>query len=257
MHGEATCDTSIVTDGGAAQRTRLRHSLALLLPAVLFGFLVVAQWQTQEERSHLVIRYNTPLTEAAQSLQSEQNGLKTQLAELRSRLDQIQTSASSQSGAARELKALLDELRTRAGLTDVVGDGVVIQLDDAKQGPAAAKDVEKSICHATDLTDIINTAWRGGAQAVAVNGERLVGTSSVYCVGATIMVNGTLMSPPFNIVAVGPQNQLLSAFDDPNQLRDIKQRRDVYGLGFRATRASALTAPAFSGALTVRYAQPQ
>lgn len=248
---------SIVTDAAAAQRTRLQHSLALLLPAILFGFLVAAQWQTQQQRGELVVRYNTPLIEAAQSLQTEQHALKAQLAELRSRLDQIQNSASSQSGAATELKARIDDLKARAGMTDAVGDGVVIQLDDAKQGPTAAKDVEKSICHATDLTDIINTAWRGGAQAVAVSGERLVGTSSVYCVGATIMVNGTLMSPPFNIVAIGPPNQLLATFDDPGQLRDIKQRRDVYGLGFRVTRASALTAPAFSGALTLRYAQPQ
>jgi len=248
---------AIVTDAAAAQRTRLQHSLALLLPAILFGFLVAAQWQTQQQRGELVVRYNTPLIEAAESLQAEQHALKAQLAELRSRLDQIQNSASSQSGAATELKARIDDLKARAGMTDAVGDGVVIQLDDAKQGPAAAKDVEKSICHATDLTDIINTAWRGGAQAVAVSGERLVATSSVYCVGATIMVNGTLMSPPFNIVAIGPPNQLLTTFDDPSQLRDIKQRRDVYGLGFRVTRASALTAPAFSGALTLRYAQPQ
>jgi uncharacterized protein YlxW (UPF0749 family) len=64
------------------------------------------------------------------------------------------------------------------------------------------------------------------------------------------------MSPPFNINAIGPQNALLGAFDDPNQLQDIKQRRDVQGLGFRVTRASAIHVPAFSGALNVRFAEP-
>jgi uncharacterized protein YlxW (UPF0749 family) len=76
-------------------------------------------------------------------------------------------------------------------------------------------------------------------------------------VGSTIMVNGTLMSPPFSITVIGPQNQLLSAFDDPNQLQDIKQRRDVQGLGFRVTRANAIHVPGFSGALNVRYAEPR
>ena len=61
---------------------------------------------------------------------------------------------------------------------------------------------------------------------------------------------------PFNVAAIGPQNALLGAFDDPNQLQDIKQRRDVQGLGFRVTRASAVHVPAYSGALNVRYAQP-
>jgi len=239
----------------AAKQTRLGSGIALLVPALLFGVLVAAQWQTQLERGQLAVRYNAPLTEAAQSLQTEQNTLKGQLSDLRRQLDTIQANASTQSGATRELQARIDELKSRAGLTAVVGEGVVAHLDDARQSPANSKDLDKSACHATDLTDIVNTAWRGGAQAVAVNDERIVGTSSVYCVGSTIMVNGTLMSPPFQVVAIGKQDQLLSAFQDPAQLRDIKQRNEAHGLGFRVSRATALQAPAYSGALNVRAAQ--
>jgi len=234
----------------------VQRSLVLLVPAVLFGLLVTLQWRTQAERSELSVRYNAPLIDAASALQKEQNELKTQLAQLRARLDEIQRNASSQSGAAKELQLQLDELKASAGLTPESGDGVVVQLDDARNVSVSARDIDKSICHATDLTDIINTAWKGGAQAIAVNDERLVNSSSVYCVGSTIMVNGTLMSPPFNIAVIGPQNSLLGAYDDPNQLRDIKQRRDVQGLGFHVSRASAIHVPAFSGALNVRYAEP-
>lgn len=241
----------------AVMSSQLRTGLALLLPAMIFGFLVAAQWQTQSERNELAVRYNAPLTEAARSLQNEQNTFKTQLAELRRELDGIQASASTQSEASRSLQARIDELKARAGLTPVKGDGVVVVLDDAKVLPANAKDLDQSICHATDLTDIVNTAWRGGASAVAINDERIVGTSSVYCVGATIMVNGTLMSPPFQIVAVGRQDQLLGAFEDPAQLADIKQRSEVHGLGFRVSRAQAIEAPAYSGALNVHVAQPK
>lgn len=239
------------------QRRRLQTSLALLLPALLFGFLVAAQWQTQQERSQLSVRYNTPLTEAAQALQNEQNALKVQLAELRAQLDALQSSTSTQSGTAKDLQARVDELKAAAGLTPVAGDGVVIVLDDAKGTSATARDLDKSICHATDLTDIVNTAWKGGAQAIAINEQRIVGSSSVYCVGSTIMVNGTLMSPPFNVNVIGPQDLILRAFDDPAQLRDIKQRRDVQGLGFRVVRSGALRAPAYDGPLTVRYATPR
>jgi uncharacterized protein YlxW (UPF0749 family) len=235
---------------------KLQHSLVLLVPAVLFGLLVTLQWRTQAERSELSVRYNAPLIDAAYALQNEQNELKAQLAQLRSRLDEIQRNASSQSGAAKELQARLDELKASAGLTPETGDGVVVQLDDARSVSVSARDVDKSICHATDLTDIINTAWKGGAKAIAVNEERIVNSSSVYCVGSTIMVNGTLMSPAFSIAAIGPQNALLGAFDDPSQLQDIKQRRDVQGLGFRVSRAGAIHVPAYSGALNVRYAEP-
>ena len=241
----------------AARRTRLQHSLVLLVPAVLFGLLVSVQWRTQTFRSELSVRYNAPLIDAANALQKEQATLKTQLAELRGRLDEIQRNASTQSGAARELQARVDDLKEQAGLTPRAGDGVVVQLDDARSTGLAARDIEKSICHATDLTDILNTAWRGGADAIAVNDERIVSSSSVYCVGSTIMVNGTLMSPPFSVAVIGPQNALLEAFDDPQQLSDIKQRRDVQGLGFRVTRATQIHVPGYTGALNIRYAEPR
>jgi len=228
----------------------------LLLPAVLFGLLVSVQWRTQSERNELTIRYNTPLLDAAKTLQNEQTTLKVQLAELRADLDRIQASASTQSGAAKDLQSSIEQLKLVAGLSERSGDGVTITLDDAR-GAAAAKDIEKSICHNTDLTDIVNQAWRGGAEAIAINDERIVGSSSIYCVGSTIMVNGTLMSPPFSVVVIGPQNELLATYDDPTQLRDIKQRRDVYGLGFRVSRATGLHLPPYRGALNVRYATPR
>ena len=90
-----------------------------------------------------------------------------------------------------------------------------------------------------------------------MNDERIVSSSSVYCVGSTIMVNGTLMSPPFSVAVIGPQNALLEAFDDPQQLSDIKQRRDVQGLGFRVTRATQIHVPGYTGALNIRYAEPR
>ena len=250
------CDTFHVTTAPSSERTRLTHSLVLLLPAVLFGLLVSVQWRTQAERNELTVRYNTPLLDAAKTLQNEQNALKVTLAELRAELDQIQTSASTQSDAAKDLQSRIDGLKTVAGLNERSGDGVEIILDDAR-GASAAKDVEKSICHNTDLTDIVNQAWRGGAEAIAINDERIVGSSSIYCVGSTIMVNGTLMSPPFKVLVIGPQNELLATYDDPTQLRDIKQRRDIYGLGFRVSRATGLHLPPYRGALNVRFATPR
>jgi len=236
---------------------RVSVPLVLMLPALLFGLIVTLQWRTQSERSELTVRYNAPLLDAANSLQNEQNTLKAQLADLRAQLDDIQKGAASQSTTSRDLQARVEELRAAAGLTEKAGDGVVVTLDDARSVSGVQQsNVDKSICHSTDLEDIVNTAWQGGATAIAINDERVVGSSSIYCVGSTIMVNGTLMSPPFSVVIIGSQDRLLSAYDDPNELRDIKQRRDVYGLGFRVTRGASLKVPAYAGAMNVRYASP-
>jgi uncharacterized protein YlxW (UPF0749 family) len=246
-----------MTTLAARPTRRISAPLVLMLPALLFGLLVSLQWRTQQERSELTVRYNAPLLDAATTLQKEQDQLKADLAQLRADLDEIQRGAATQSTASRDLQAQIEELRAAAGLTERAGDGVVITLDDARSPSVSQANVDKSICHNTDLTDIINTAWRGGAQAIAINDERIVGSSSVYCVGSTIMVNGTLMSPAFSVVVIGQQDRLLTAFEDPNELRDIKQRRDVYGLGFRVARQAQLKVPAYRGAMNIRYGTPQ
>jgi uncharacterized protein YlxW (UPF0749 family) len=238
-----------------ARAASIRRALAISLPAVLFGYLLTLQIASQAQRSEIAVRDNAPLIEAANALQQEQGELKAQLADLRSRLDEIQRSSSTQSGAAADLSRQIDELKLMSGLTAVVGEGVVVVLDDVRVNPSRT-DLDKPVCHSTDLTDVINAGWKGGAEAIAVNDERIVGTSSVYCVGSTIMVNGTLMSPPFTIAMIGGQQSLMRVFDDPAELSDIKQRAEV-GLGFRVNRQREIRLRPFTGSLGARHAAPR
>ncbi len=238
------------------RRFKLAHTLALLVPALLFGYLLANQAITQGQRSALSVRYNAPLVDAANALQKDQTDLKAQLADLRAKLDEIQRASAEQSGVAGDLSRQISDLKSRSGLTALVGEGIVVTLDDARL-PANAKDLEKSICHSTDITDVINVSWRAGGEAIAVNGERVVGTSSVYCVGSTIMVNGTLMSPPFQIAVIGRQGALLGVIDDPNELADIKKRAQGSGLVFQVARQREITVAAYTGSLGARYAVPR
>jgi uncharacterized protein YlxW (UPF0749 family) len=225
----------------------------LVLPALLLGVLVATQWQTQSRRTPLASRNQIQLAEAAQSLQSEQAQLKAQVVQLRAQLDAIDAQTAAFGGQSAVLKTDLDRLRGAAGLSPVTGPGLTVTLDDGRV-PAGAptRNIELAIVHSTDLTDVFNAAWRGGAEAVAVNGERITGSSA--CVGAVIQINGTLLSPPFVVQIIGPTEQLLAAFNDPRVLADQKQRRTSFGLGFSVGRADRLEVPAFSGAVRVSWA---
>ena len=161
---------------------RLPASLVLVLPALLFGLLVTMQWRTQTDRNDLTVRYNAPLLDAAQSLQNEQNTLKDDLAKLRAELDDIQRSSSSQGALAQDLQTRIDDLRTAVGLTERTGKGVTITLDDARSAAGIApSDVDRAICHSTDLTDLINAARRGGAvpRLARAQGRRRHGARAV------------------------------------------------------------------------------
>jgi uncharacterized protein YlxW (UPF0749 family) len=236
---------------GPHPRTSLaRRGLLLLLPAFLLGLVMTSQWQTQQARSPYVSRYYPQLAEAAFSLQQEQDGLRDQLAELRSRLDEIQRQSASLGGEAAALQRQIEDLKPLAGLTALAGPGVVVTLDDARL-PATAKNIERSIVHSQDITDVVNAAWKAGAEAVSINGERIVGTSS--CVGATIQINGRLMSPPYVINVIGPGDELYGSLNDGDELADLRSRRDVNGFGFQVARAAEIRVPAYTGALLVRH----
>ena len=239
-----------------AGERRTVHGLVLLVPALLLGVVVAAQWETQSRRTPLASRYQIQLAEAAQNLQAEQEKLKTEVLLLRSQLEAMNAQAAAFGGQSATIKVDLDQLRGTAGLTPVSGPGITVTLDDAHATAGAPiRNIELAIVHSTDLTDVFNIAWKGGADAISVNGERITGTSA--CVGAVIQINGTLLSPPFVVRIVGPPDGLLAVLNDPRELADQKQRRSSFGLGFAVARADRLEVPAFSGAVRARWATPR
>lgn len=244
-------DTSIVTDSRALQK-----GLALVLPAFLFGSFVAAQWSTIALPGALdvSIRYIDPLSTTVGRLQEEQTALRAQLGDLRRQLDEIQRTASAQSGAVRDAQVRIDDLRVSAGLSEIRGEGVVVTLDTVKA--VGGKEPDR-VCLAPDLTDVINTVWMAGARAVSINAERIVASSSVYCVGSTIVVNGSIVAAPFAVSAVGPAPGLLAVVEDPSQLRDLKRRRDQLAVDMKVARAAQLTLAAYTGPLPGRQARPQ
>lgn len=231
----------------------MRVTSILFLPTLLLGLLVGIQWQTQAERSPISSRYSADLADAANVMQREQDELKAELATLRAQLDGIQQQAATLDDRAAGLKRQIDELRVDGGLTAQRGEGLVVTLDDGRlPANAPRRSIELAIVHSQDITDVFNAAWRAGARGLAVNGERI--TAATACVGATIQINGRLMSPPFVVSVLGPADQLLRSMGDQNELREMKRRSDLYGLRLSLERSAEVALPPYTGAVPVRYA---
>lgn len=236
-------------------RRRSIHVLVLVGPALLLGVVMGTQAQTTGRLPLTATRYNVPLVEAATQLQREQATLKSEIVALRASLDDALRQQNALGGAATALQAEIDRLNYVVGLTPRSGPGVVITLDDARLPASAPKQaIEAGIIHSQDITDVLNAAWKAGADAVSVNGERITGSSA--CVGAVIQINGSLLSPPFVFNVLGLGDELYAMLNDPRELSDLKRRRDVFGTRITIERADALQVPAFSGPMQIRYARP-
>lgn len=98
-----------------------------------------------------------------------------------------------------------------AGLTEVKGTGIRITLDDAKTYSGAAEDPNNYLIHEEYIRQIVNWLWNGGAEAIAVNGQRITSTTEIFCSGSYIQINGTRQMAPYIIEAIGDQHNLQSA----------------------------------------------
>ncbi len=135
-----------------------------------------------------------------------------------------------------KLRVDLHELRVAAGLAEMTGPGVVLQLYDEVGGTNSV-----SIVHDADIRDVVNELFSSGAQGVSVGGQRLTASSSIRCSGSLIKVNDKLIPVnPVVIKAVGETGLLTSGLDIIRTAMEIQR-----GIKFEVTPVDSVTIPGY------------
>lgn len=132
------------------------------------------------------------------------------------------------------VRALRAEARTiadAAGAAPIEGPGVVVTLDDSSARRSPTGDPNDLIVHERDIQTVVNALWAAGASAVGVNGERLSSTSAVRCAGNTLLLHGTLHSPPYRIAAVGDPKRLADGLPGQPGMDRLRDSVEAFGLG--------------------------
>ncbi len=238
-------------------RISLGTSVIFLLVGVTLGLLISATWRAQASAS--LPPDSLPgdaVWEGIRRLEAEQGELKSDLADLRRQLAERQQEVSARTDRLRALNTELSRQQLMAGLIPLEGPGIVVTLDDSPAAVPARADPNAYIIHEYDLRDIVNLLWMAGAEAIAINDERLVSNSSIYCVGSTVLVNDTRLSPPYVIRAVGQSRVLLDTLRNPSYLPELKEKQRLYGIRFDVKAMANLTLPAYSGSFSIHYARP-
>lgn len=229
----------------------------MLAVGLTLGLLLSLAWQSPAGGS---IRESIPQPArvwlSIERLEAEQRKLKATLAELRQELSQRQQAAAANTDRLESLKVELDRQRFLAGLTSVRGPGLLVVLDDSHAPIPAGADANHYIIHEYDLRDVVNLMWMAGSEAIAVNDERLVSSTSIYCLGSTVMVNDTRLSPPYQVRAIGNPRVQQEYLRNPSYLQELKTKQRVYGLRFEVEGVSDMVLPAYTGGFLIQYARP-
>ena len=181
-----------------------------ILVITLTCMLIGALFSLQQRLSNSGNSQSSALSERMDNLVSTITDLEQEIAAYEGLIEQYRTELAEmdlihQSVAIQAYQEELKTAQLRAGLTQVTGQGVEITLDDNYTGMRdnPSGDPNKYIIHYDDLLSVVSDLKSSGAEAIAINDQRLIGTSELRCVGNVILVNTTRLAPPFVIQAIG------------------------------------------------------
>ncbi|HSS12004.1 MAG TPA: DUF881 domain-containing protein [Acidimicrobiales bacterium] len=225
---------------------------ALVVACLLLGFVVVVVARGRTPASGV----RRPLTGLSGLIDQQQRtaaDLRRQIDDLRRQIAAVQTAEASRATQVAALQSQLHSANLVAGLQALRGPAVRVTLNDSDLKTSPSGNVNDLVIHSQDIQAVVNALWRAGAEAIAVNDQRLVETSAVLCVGNTLLLNGTVHSPPYRVVAVAANRDRFEADD---LVRNLRQDATTFGLGFSVSTDDAATVPAFDGGANLRYARP-
>ncbi len=225
-----------------------RKHLLIAAVALVGAFLVVSQARMERQVRRLLAVPSPQLAELAYRMQLEERrraDLEADVRQLRRQIEDMTETAGRNQRGLRTMSLELREARILAGFTSVEGPGVLIELSDNPRVLQPTENPNDVLLHYTDLVRVVGDLWAAGAEAVAVDDERLIGTSAIECVGTTILVNQRRLTPPFRITAIGEPSLLAGAVGGRGAGLDMLR---TFGFPVRIMRQQNVQIPAYRGA---------
>ncbi|HEY9855565.1 MAG TPA: DUF881 domain-containing protein [Stenomitos sp.] len=208
--------------------------------SIVMGFLLSTQIRNQiDYRQSLPSRRVEDLMVLLKNAEEAKAGLEKEVQTLRA-----QAGDGSRHTDATDLAA---------GAVAVQGPGLEVVVSDSAKPLQKGEDPNIAIVHNDDLLRLVNELRSGGAEAISVNGQRLVDTSEITCAGSTILVNQSRITPPFVIKSIGNPETMSAALSLRGGIIEYLQ---FYGIQVSISKKTEVLIPMYSGGSHYRYAKP-
>lgn len=232
------------------------------LSVVLGGMLALAVRTTEASRQSTAPGGNRLglLAALIDREKQESEVLQQEITELRRRQDAYLAQAQTGDAELNRLRTEFDTVKQLAGLSQVEGIGLKITVRDSPDTPPENVPFEEYLVHDQDLNNIISSLKAAGAQHLAISGadsarlQRVVVSTTARCVGPTAVVNGTYLSAPYHIFAIGDPKAMRAALDDPAgwvRSRELDTKKMI-----EIEERERVVLPEYSGKLQGRHARP-
>jgi len=227
--------------------------ISISLVALFLGLIITMQFRvTSRVEQGVPAGRSQELSVELHQLDRDQDKLRQEINDLNEKLQQA---TRGQPEAVAAMEDELDKARLAAGLVAVSGPGIEVILDNPPRTAAGAGAGVASlfVIRDEDLLRVINDLRSAGAEALSINGQRIIATTEIRLAAPFIDVNLTRVVPPYHILAIGRPEDLKSALEIPGGIDEYL--RDL-GVQIKIQTHNDITVPGYAGRLTFRYAKP-
>lgn len=230
-----------------------KTSPALFLVLALLGFLLVTAARTASATRVAEAPRKERLISLIQERRGQIDDLDDAVKDLRGQLRKEESARSRNDRASTDRARVAARLAAQAGASAITGPGLRVKASDAETIPDDVEEAGAYRISDTDLQLLVNALWSAGAEAIALNGNRIVATTSIRAAGETVVVNFRPLSPPYRLEAVGADRD---AFAQTEIARRMRRWRTLFGLGFSTSEVDKLEIEPFTGRVGIGVASP-
>lgn len=234
------------------RRPALARRIAVLVLAVALGAATTAAAVSLRAPEPAVLAARTLLEKQITERTSQAAALRASNQALSDEVVKLQAEALAAQDPA--LIARLKSGEVASGASGVTGPGLRVSLADAPANAAGDVPADNMVQDA-DLQTVVNALWASGAEAIAINGQRLTSLTAIRSAGSAILVDLVPLTGPYTVDAIGDPTTMQTRFARTPAASQLAYLRTTWGISTNVAVVKSLTLPG-AGALTVRYATP-
>jgi uncharacterized protein YlxW (UPF0749 family) len=218
---------------------------SLALVGLVLGVILAVQFRmTRDVQQNEAIRRTQELAEQVEQMKMEHDVLQAQLSRMRGQLENLTTKTLTP-----QSKEEMDLTMIFAGITQLTGSGVEVTLKDSVS-QKLTDNPNLYLIHDEDILKVVNELKAAGAEAIAINGQRLIATTEISCSGPAIRINNKALAPPFVITAIGNPETMEGAL---KMMGGVAEYLQFFGIQVSVKKLEQLTIPAYSGSIKLDY----
>ena len=219
-------------------------SISILIMCILLVSVMCIQFKTVEQVNETDIENmrESELREQISTWKSKYEEVNEKLADTNSKIEEYNSKIESNEESSELLDEELKKSKLILGTTDVTGDGVVITLTDKQEHPIEA----------SDLVELINELRFAGAEAISINGVRIINMTDIVDIDTYILVKPSQrLVSPYIVKAIGNQTYLTSTLC----LKDSGyiDRYNNSGKSVKLEKQRNIKIPKYSEGIDIKY----